>query len=85
MNDKERIGTFCNKCRKVVCVCNNEEITVQRAWLEELLAKAIRADDAMAQYNFTDDKNGEFLNKCSFLIGYAKSAQYILFRNQEPK
>lgn len=63
----------------------NEQITVQRAWLEELLAMAIKASDAMEQYDYSDEKNVVFRHNANRLIGYAKSAQYILFKNQEPK
>lgn len=31
----ERIGTFCEKCRQVVCICSKQPTTV-RGWLETL-------------------------------------------------
>jgi hypothetical protein len=58
----------------------NEQITVNRAWLEGLLYRA-KALDEMELYG-SDNKNLVFRHKANMLIGYAKSAQYLLTRNE---
>lgn len=59
---------------------NRESILVNRAWLEELLANAIKVDDAIQEFDYTDKANHKFVSKVAILVGYAKSSQYILNR-----